>query len=139
MATDTRTRVDQLEVCRLIAVTALSLLLTGCATILNGGPEAVRFQTVPDSATVYANGQRLGEAPVTGLLDPSQNNIIRIVHEDCNPLTTSLNTSTGAGWVVADILTGLLPVAVDAATGAWSSFEDRSPTFHLDGEGCPFE
>lgn len=121
----------------LLAVAVLSL--TGCATVLNGGPEPVRFETVPDSATVYANGQRLGEAPVTGLLDPSDNNVVRIVHDGCEPLTTSLDTSTGAGWVAADILMGLLPVAVDAATGAWSSFEDTSPSFHLHGENCPLE
>lgn len=134
----------QVEECGLHQVKGVRTLLlvglvfvTGCATVLNGGPEPVRFETVPDSATVFVNGDRLGEAPVTGLLDPADNNIVRVVHEDCEPMTTALNSSTGVGWVAADILTGLLPVAVDAATGAWKGFEDTSPTLHLEGADCP--
>ncbi len=32
----------------------------------------------------------------------------------------------GAGWIVLGFLTGLVPLIVDAATGAWYEYEDTS-------------
>jgi hypothetical protein len=34
-----------------------------------------------------------------------------------------VNASVGAGWVIIDILGGLLPVIIDAATGDWYSLD----------------
>jgi hypothetical protein len=37
--------------------------------------------------------------------------------------TVVVNASVGGGWVVLDILGGLLPVIIDAATGDWYSLD----------------
>ncbi len=38
----------------------------------------------------------------------------------------TLMRSTGAGWVILDILGGLIPVAIDAATGSWNQTKGSS-------------
>ena len=44
-------------------------------------------------------------------------------HQDA---VCELKASVGAGWVILDILGGLLPVIVDAATGAWKSLDAQT-------------
>ena len=34
--------------------------------------------------------------------------------------TCTLAKGTGAGWVVFDVITGLVPIVIDAATNSWS-------------------
>ena len=41
--------------------------------------------------------------------------------------TCTLSRGTDAGWVILDILAGLVPVVIDAATNSWSQTK---------GEGC---
>jgi hypothetical protein len=31
----------------------------------------------------------------------------------------TLTSSVGAGWIVLDVLAGLVPIVIDAATGSW--------------------
>jgi glycerol-3-phosphate acyltransferase PlsY len=38
-------------------------------------------------------------------------------------VTRVVNTKVGAGWVVLDVLGGLIPVIVDAATGDWKKLD----------------
>jgi hypothetical protein len=46
-------------------VTALSILLSGCATIVTGGgeSESVRFNSTPRGATVTVDGNMIGYTP----------------------------------------------------------------------------
>jgi len=36
-----------------------------------------------------------------------------------------LNNSVGAGWFVLDILGGLIPIIIDAATGNWYGLDQE--------------
>lgn len=112
-------------------VIGLLVFCTGCATVLNGGTELVRFESVPDSAELYVNGDTRGETPTTVLLDPSKSYTITFRKQGCSNEVRSLSTHASAGWVAADIVLGLLPVAVDAATGAWSSFDNKDVVARL--------
>jgi len=42
--------------------------------------------------------------------------------------TVILNKSVGAGWIVLDVIFGLVPVIVDAATGDWYKLDQTHVT-----------
>ena len=46
--------------------------------------------------------------------------------------TILVNSKVGAVWVILDILGGLVPVIIDAATGAWFEFDPDMVTVTLE-------
>ncbi len=42
------------------------------------------------------------------------------------PRAYHINNRVGAGWVILDVLLGLVPVIVDAATGAWYHLDQKN-------------
>jgi hypothetical protein len=36
-----------------------------------------------------------------------------------------MDPKAGGGWIVLDVLAGLVPVIIDAATGEWSSVDEE--------------
>ena len=45
--------------------------------------------------------------------------IVEFKREGYETVTREIVNKVGAGWIVLDVLLGLVPVIVDAATGAW--------------------
>ena len=43
--------------------------------------------------------------------------------EGYESITRVVNTKVGAGWIVLDVLGGLIPVVIDAATGNWNKLD----------------
>lgn len=109
----------------------LSLLsLTGCATLFAGTPR-VAMNSNPTAARVYIDGELVGTTPLTMQLDPKKVESITFRADGYEDLTVPMSRKVGAGWVVLDILGGLLPVIVDAATGKWTSFDNDNVTATL--------
>lgn len=111
-------------------VTLSLLSLQGCATLFAGTPE-VSMATNPTAAEVYVDGEYVGDTPLSLELDPKKVKSITFRADGYQDLTVPLNRKVGAGWVVLDILGGVLPVVVDAATGKWTSFEEDNVTATL--------
>jgi len=105
----------------LFAVTLL--LLTGCATIFKGTSNNVDFISVPSGAKVYVNGHLMGTTPVKLKLESKKVYYIEFKKEGFGTKTFTITNHVGVGWVILDILGGLIPVVVDAATGAWYSLD----------------
>lgn len=101
----------------------LALILPGCGTIFSGGPDPVDFGSKPEGATVLVNGQSMGTTPVTLKLEPNKTYIITYRKEGFEDATVTLNSHVRAGYVVLDILVGVIGVAIDAATGDWKAFD----------------
>lgn len=40
-------------------------------------------------------------------------------------VTQVVDTKVGGGWIILDILGGLAPVIIDAATGSWKSLDTK--------------
>lgn len=109
---------------RVVALVAmLVVVLTGCATIFSGGPDPVELGSKPEGATIIVNGQNMGMTPVTLKLEPSKTYIITFKKEGFEDASVTLNSHVQPGWVVLDILAGILGVAIDAATGDWKAFD----------------
>lgn len=105
-------------------VVAAALVATGCGTIFSGGPDPVAFGSDPEGASVLVNGQEMGKTPVTLKLKPSKTYIVTFKREGYEDATVTLNSHVQAGWVVLDILAGVIGVAIDAATGGWKAFDE---------------
>jgi len=99
------------------------LLLNGCATIFKGTSNNVDFSSDPSGAKVYVNGNLMGTTPVKLKLESKKVYNIEFKKEGFETKTFTITNHVGVGWVILDILVGLIPVVVDAATGAWYSLD----------------
>lgn len=95
-----------------------SFLLSSCATIFKGTSERVTFNSEPSSAKVYVNGHLMGSTPFKISLKSKDTYFVEFRKEGYETRTVYLSNSIGAGYVILDILFGLVPVIIDAATGS---------------------
>lgn len=107
------------------SVIYLIFYFSSCATLFKGTSKEVNFNSDPQRAEVYINGVKLGTTPVTLKLEENKTYTIEFKKEGYETVTKRITNHVGAGWIILDILGGLIPVVVDAATGAW---------YHLDQE-----
>lgn len=99
------------------------LVLTSCATIFKGSKESVSFSSEPSGAKVYVDGQPLGSTPFQLELKSNKTYSVEFRLDGFQSRTLILNNSVGAGWIILDVLFGLIPVVIDAATGNWYSLD----------------
>lgn len=100
------------------------LILSGCATLFKGTSETVSLGSEPP-AEVYINGTYRGDTPVKLDLKSDKEYDIEFRKEGFESKTVHISNSVGAGWIVLDVLGGLVPVIVDAATGAWYQLDQK--------------
>lgn len=108
----------------LIAVSAL--IFNGCALIFQGTRQNVSFDSSPTAAEVWVNGAKVGLTPCKVDLKRNQEYTIEFKKEGYQTKSYRITNNIGAGWVILDILGGLIPVVIDASTGAWYSFDQNS-------------
>ena len=99
----------------------LVLAATGCATLFNGSQRTVSFNSNPVAAEVWIDGALRGMTPLSLDLDNHRSRTVTFRKEGHQDVACELTASVGAGWVILDVLGGLVPVIIDAATGAWKS------------------
>lgn len=110
---------------------ASTFALSGCGALFNGGPAHVAFQSNPSGAEVWINGAQRGATPITLDLAKNQNYTVTFKKAGFQDATMNLNKKVGAGWVILDILGGVLPVVVDAATGSWYGLSTNNVNMNL--------
>ncbi|MBE0664273.1 MAG: PEGA domain-containing protein [Candidatus Aminicenantes bacterium] len=102
------------------------LSLSGCATLFKGTSEKVNMESSPVRADVYVNGQFMGKTPMQLNLAVKRSYAIEFRAKGYQSRTYHINNRVGAGWVILDVLLGLVPVIVDAATGAWYHLDQKN-------------
>lgn len=110
----------------------ITIILTGCATILKGTSESVSFNSDPGAAKVYVNGVLMGSTPLQLKLESKKVYNVEFKKDGYEPQTLMITNSVSAGYVVVDILFGLFPVIIDAATGAWYSLDQDNLNANLE-------
>jgi hypothetical protein len=55
-------------------------------------------------------------------------------HSGCEAKTFTLTNRVGVGWIISDVIFGLVPVVVDAATGSWHSLDQDYVNAVLESE-----
>lgn len=109
----------------IITLSIIILSFTGCAALFNSSGGTVSFSSDPEGAEVIIDGQSLGKTPVTLELDRSTTHTV-ILKKDGEEKTYVLQNKIGAGWIVLDVLGGLIPVVIDAATGSWYTLQPKT-------------
>jgi hypothetical protein len=111
---------------KLISLFIVCLLIIGCATLFKGTSEEVRFGSNPQRAEVWINGVLTGETPMSIKLESKKTYTIEFRKKGYGPVIKTISNKIGAGWIVLDILAGLVPVIIDAATGAWYHLDQKN-------------
>ena len=107
-------------------ILCVGFMTSSCATIFKGTMEEVEFQSSPDRAEVYVNGDRIGQTPIAIKLASKESYTIVFKAEVYKEQSYHIQNKIGAGWIILDILGGLVPVIIDAATGAWYSLDQKN-------------
>lgn len=100
-----------------------SMTLGSCATLFGKKTHVLAIGSDPVGAEVYVNGFKMGTTPVELNLKADKSYTIEYRKEGYQSITRIVNTKVGAGWIVLDVLGGLIPVIVDAATGNWNKLD----------------
>ena len=97
----------------------LIVLLSGCATLFNNKTPAVDLASTPAGAEVYVDGYYVGTTPVQVNLTVREDHVVEFRKEGHDTRTYRISRFVGFGWIVLDVLTGLVPIIIDLATGDW--------------------
>ena len=107
----------------LIAVLFISVSFTSCATMFGKKTHPLALSSQPDGAEVYVNGLKMGVTPIQLNLKADKSYNIEFRKEGFENVVQIVNTEIGAGWLVLDVLGGVIPVVIDAATGNWNKLD----------------
>lgn len=122
----------------IVAAVAVSFA-SGCATIIKGSYDVVYFESDPP-AEVWVDSALVGTATLTPELRiPLESKDVHYVEFRLGKerLNFTLTRSLSAGYLVADILLGFIPLIVDAATGDWNSIDQERLRVEFHGDGQP--
>jgi len=97
---------------------ALSVSLSGCATIFKGGEQRVPINSNPQGAEIIIDGVSYGTTPQIIQLEVQRSYDVTLRQGEQERIVT-LRNRVGATWVVLDVVGLLIPLLVDASTGDW--------------------
>jgi hypothetical protein len=125
---------------RLIAV-ALALWLpfaTGCGVIFGGTRQRIQVNSTPPGATINTNPPAVAFTAPTLLYVPrNEAHLLTFSMPGYAEQKVQLQRDMRVGILVADILlTGLIGVIVDAATGAWYKLSPETVSVNLQKQGA---
>jgi hypothetical protein len=118
-------------------LTAASICLSSCSTIIQGSKQSVTMQSITPGTKILVNGDELGTDMVTTKLKRNKNHTVMFKKEGYETKTVTLEKNSQAGFIVADALIaltgfGLVWIIVDAATGSWNKFEKDKVVVELE-------
>jgi len=102
------------------------LFYSGCATIFQGSKDELSFYSEPSGAKILVNGHDVGKTPKIVSLKRGQEYYVEFVKQGYEKMGIKLTYGIGAGWIILDILTGLIGILVDAITENWYGFDLES-------------
>jgi hypothetical protein len=115
---------------RALAVSLLPVL-AGCAAVLGSKEKQFDLRSDPAGAEVYLDGARLGTTPTLAKLSNMKEHTFVFRKDGYKEASCTLTRGTGGGWVIFDVLSGLVPIVIDAATNSWSQTQGKSCTGQL--------
>jgi hypothetical protein len=107
----------------LVAVAVMLVSFSGCATIFRGPNQTVNLNASMAGADVFIDGIKVGVTPLKLSLKTDQQYTVTFKKAGFKDVNYRLTNRVGTLWVVLDVISGLIPLIVDIATGAWYEFE----------------
>lgn len=115
----------------ILGLLVFAFIGNSCATIFKGSSEEVRVESKPTGAEVWIDGIKLGTTPAVFKLESKKTYSIEFKMNG-KTKAVRLTNHMSAGYLILDILFGLVPVIVDAATGAWMKFDTTNIIVDID-------
>jgi hypothetical protein len=100
-----------------------ALALSSCGSVFQGSSQRVRLDSEPDSARFEVDGYAQGVTPATLHLDRTRDHVVTLKKSGYERDTVMVRGSVRASWAALDIVSGILPVVIDGATGNWRGFD----------------
>jgi len=105
------------KIVQTLGVAIIGIILTGCASMINGTSQQIGIGSTPSGAKVTVGGQSFGTTPTIADLKRKDNHIVKIEMDGYIPYETTL-TRNVSGWVWGNVLFGgLIGLAIDAIGG----------------------
>jgi hypothetical protein len=123
---------------RVAAVLLLAVVpaVSGCGLVFGGTRQVVRANSSPDGATIATTPTTADyKTPSSMSLERKNNYTLTFSMPGYTSEKFELQKSIRGGIVVLDIVLGLVPVIVDAATGAWYKLSPDVATVTLNRAG----
>ncbi len=98
----------------------------GCGSLFNSKIKTISMTSTPTQAEVWIDGTLRGVTPLSLALDNQESHTVTFRKEGHQDVICELRSDVGAGWIILDILGGVLPVVVDAVTGDWNGIGEDS-------------
>ena len=111
--------------------TIVLVLLAGCGTLFIPGTKDVTINSAPVEARVSIDGVDHGLTPLTIQLDNKASHTIAVSKEGYQTVSCVLTAKVRGSIVVLDVLGGLVPLLIDAATGGWKALDKTSCSVRL--------
>lgn len=97
------------------------LAMNSCATIFGGKRNTIQVKMgSPENAMVYLDGELIGEAPFKIRIEKrriQEGSLIEIKKDGYETKQFEVNRKPHVGYVILDILGGVVPMLVDVANG----------------------
>lgn len=121
---------------QIIPVLFISVLISGCATIMEGKTQSVTFNSVPSGADVYLNGRHLGTTPLSITIDkPKENGQLKFSKKGYKDIEIVANKKMSS-WLLGNIIFGgTFGTSTDYASGALYEYEPNNFQVTLEPEG----
>lgn len=111
---------------KILSLVLVCIYLSSCALVFKGTKQELSANSDPSRAQVWVNGIQMGETPITLKLESKKTYAIEFKKEGYKSKTVNVTNHIGAGYIILDIVCGLVPIIIDAATGAWYSLDDKT-------------
>ena len=121
-----------MKIAHKVIIFVIVFQLIGCATIFKGTNSHLGMHSNPSGADVYVNGKNMGKTPLTLKLSSKATYIVEFKKEGFKTITRNVTNKVGAGWIILDVLAGLVPVIIDAVTGAWYHLDEKNVDVQLE-------
>lgn len=112
------------------------ICLSSCATIFSGTKSKVSvLDGNPSRASVYVNGNFVGETPTSFKIPKKsfgKSSQIEIRAQGYKPVTVTIEKRIQAGYIILDLLTGVVELIVDFATGAIYTADPKKIQYKLE-------
>jgi len=113
-----KTITEDLHMKLFITLGALLLVLSACATFVDGTTQAVTFQSSPSDAEVLINGAVVGTTPFTIVLDREDGTQLTVRKDGYETVSMELNTALNSSFWGNILIGGVIGSTTDSATGA---------------------
>lgn len=119
------------KILSLAMISLVTMIFSGCATVLNDKTQPVSFNSIPEGAKVIVNGRLIGKTPMSFNVERNNDAILRIEKKGYETVQQPLNTEISAAFFGNILIGGVLGSTTDATNKKMYEFSPNHYTIEL--------